>query len=77
MIKNAKVLADTLISFGYHIVSNGTDTHLMLLDLRGTGERRGRVCKALAATTLLKLGIIEQNTIASICFIRVVYGGLI
>ncbi|MCP4395392.1 MAG: serine hydroxymethyltransferase [Alphaproteobacteria bacterium] len=31
---NAKVLADELISGGLDIVSNGTDTHLMLVDLR-------------------------------------------
>ncbi|XP_003387864.2 PREDICTED: serine hydroxymethyltransferase, cytosolic-like isoform X1 [Amphimedon queenslandica] len=37
VVKNAKVLAESLMGFGYHIVSDGTDTHLMLLDLRGTG----------------------------------------
>jgi glycine hydroxymethyltransferase len=31
---NAKALADTLISRGFDIVSGGTDTHLMLVDLR-------------------------------------------
>jgi glycine hydroxymethyltransferase len=34
VIKNAKALADALIKRGYHIVSGGTDTHLMLVDLR-------------------------------------------
>lgn len=33
IIKNAKVLADCFIKRGYKIVSNGTDNHLMLLDL--------------------------------------------
>jgi len=33
IIKNAKALANTLISFGYKIVSGGTDTHVMLVDL--------------------------------------------
>jgi glycine hydroxymethyltransferase len=37
VIKNAKTLAETLISLGYEIVSNGTDTHLLLLDLHNTG----------------------------------------
>lgn len=37
VVKNAQVMAETLMSLGYHIVSNGTDTHLMLLDLRNTG----------------------------------------
>lgn len=33
IIKNAQVLANTLLNLGYQIVSNGTDTHLMLVDL--------------------------------------------
>lgn len=35
--KNAKVMADEFISRGYNIVSNGTDNHLMLMDLRSKG----------------------------------------
>ena len=33
VVKNAKALARTLIDRGFSIVSNGTDTHLMLVDL--------------------------------------------
>lgn len=33
VIKNAKVLADSLVQKGYKIVSNGTSNHLMLVDL--------------------------------------------
>ena len=33
VIKNAKVLADTLLSEGFKLVSGGTDNHLMLVDL--------------------------------------------
>ena len=34
VIKNAKVLASTLINRGINIVSGGTDNHIVLLDLR-------------------------------------------
>ena len=34
VVENAKVLAETLQSRGLDIVSGGTDTHLMLVDLR-------------------------------------------
>ena len=33
VIKNAKTLADELMKFGFDVVSNGTDNHLMLVDL--------------------------------------------
>ncbi len=37
IIKNADALAGSLIAEGINLVSMGTDNHLMLLDLRGTG----------------------------------------
>lgn len=37
IIKNAKVLADELVSRGYKLVSGGTDNHLMLVDLSEKG----------------------------------------
>ncbi|HHX48903.1 MAG TPA: serine hydroxymethyltransferase [Clostridiales bacterium] len=37
VVKNAKTLAKTLIDNGIKLFSNGTDNHLILLDLRGTG----------------------------------------
>jgi glycine hydroxymethyltransferase len=37
ILSNAKVLAETLASAGYRIVSGGTDTHLMLVDVFAKG----------------------------------------
>jgi glycine hydroxymethyltransferase len=37
IIKNAKTLAQKLVSHGYNIISGGTDNHLMLVDLRNKG----------------------------------------
>ena len=32
--KNAEVMADKFVEKGYNVISNGTDNHLMLIDLR-------------------------------------------
>ncbi len=37
VVANAQVLAQALVERGYHIVSGGTDNHLMLVDLRNKG----------------------------------------
>ncbi|MFP6730146.1 MAG: serine hydroxymethyltransferase [Alphaproteobacteria bacterium] len=37
VVDNAAALAETLMSRGYGLVSGGTDTHLMLVDLRSKG----------------------------------------
>jgi glycine hydroxymethyltransferase len=37
VVRNAQFLAAELVQRGYHVVSGGTDTHLMLVDLRNKG----------------------------------------
>ena len=46
VIKNADALAGALSQFGFHLVSGGTDNHLMLLDLRPSHpEMTGKVAQ--------------------------------
>jgi glycine hydroxymethyltransferase len=47
IVENAKVLAETLHAGGLDIVSGGTDTHLMLVDLRPKGTTGRAAEKAL------------------------------
>ena len=47
VVENAKVLAETLHADGLDIVSGGTDTHLMLVDLRPKGTTGRAAEKAL------------------------------
>jgi glycine hydroxymethyltransferase len=37
IVKNAKMLSESLLAAGFKIFSGGTDTHVLLVDLRGTG----------------------------------------
>ena len=59
VVDNAKVLAETLAASGLDIVSGGTDTHLMLVDLRPKGATGRAVEHALdrAAITTNKNAI--------------------
>jgi glycine hydroxymethyltransferase len=59
IVKNAHILAETLIENGINLVSNGTDNHLMLLDLRNldiTGKDAEHALE-VAGITVNKNGI--------------------
>ncbi len=61
VVANAKALASALISAGYHLASNGTDNHLMLIDLRPTDAN---LTGKDAALWLEQAGIIvNKNTV--------------
>jgi glycine hydroxymethyltransferase len=47
VVANARVLAETLMDAGFRIVSGGTDTHLLLLDVFSKGLRGKEAEKAL------------------------------
>ncbi len=42
VVKNARALAEGLVSRGFQLVSGGTDNHLMLVDLQNFGELTGK-----------------------------------
>ncbi len=59
VVKNAKVLGESLSARGYRLVSGGTDNHLLLVDLRGTG-----ITGKEAEKILDEVGItVNKNTI--------------
>jgi len=49
VVKNAKVLGETLLARGLNLVSGGTDTHLLLVDLRPKGLTGDVLTTALEA----------------------------
>jgi len=61
IVKNAKVLADTLSSLGWRVISGGTDSHLVLVDTFMNGKG---ISGKEAEARLEKAGIIcNKNTI--------------
>jgi len=59
ILKNAKILSLELIRYGFRLVSGGTDTHLMLVDLRNknmTGKTAETLLDAVGIT-------VNKNTI--------------
>jgi glycine hydroxymethyltransferase len=59
VVANAKILAETLAAEGFRIISGGTDTHLMLIDVFSKGMLGSEAEKALgdAAITVNKNAI--------------------
>jgi glycine hydroxymethyltransferase len=59
IIRNAQALAAALLARDYHVVSGGTDNHLMLIDLRNKGVTGKAAQNALdkAGITLNKNGV--------------------
>ncbi|MGE5629310.1 MAG: serine hydroxymethyltransferase [Solirubrobacterales bacterium] len=59
VVKNAKVLSEELVNYGFRVVSGGTDNHLMLLDLTPKG-----ITGKEAEVLLDSVGItVNKNTI--------------
>ena len=60
VVENARTLAATLMERGFELVSGGTDTHLLLLDLTNRGELTGKA----AEEALGRAGItVNKNTV--------------
>lgn len=60
-IKNAKTLADELMKRGFKLITNGTDNHLILADVKQSFDIDGKV----AEETLDKVGLtLNKNAIA-------------
>lgn len=59
IILNAKTLAEELINLGFDLVSGGTDTHLLLIDLTSKGLTGQEAEKALEKAGI----IVNKNTI--------------
>ena len=47
VVKNAKVFSDKFINLGYHVVSGGTDNHLLLLDVLSKAKMSGKKAERL------------------------------
>lgn len=60
VIKNSKVLADTFIKLGYHVISNGTDNHLLLLDVKSKTGLNGKHAEELLGRVNIT---VNKNTI--------------
>ncbi len=72
VVKNAKILGDKLMSYGFRIVSGGTDNHLLLVDLSDksiTGKDAERVLEDAGIT-------VNKNAVPFDTQSRFVTGGI-
>ena len=60
VVKNAKVFAEKFKELGYHVVSNGTDNHLLLLDVLSKAKMSGKKAENLLDTANITC---NKNTI--------------
>jgi glycine hydroxymethyltransferase len=61
VMKNAKTMADAFMGKGYHVISGGTDNHLMLIDLR---SKAPEITGKMVENTLVKADItINKNMV--------------
>jgi glycine hydroxymethyltransferase len=60
VVANARALAATLQARGFDLVSGGTDTHLMLVDLRNKGELSGKVAESALGRARIT---VNKNTV--------------
>lgn len=60
VMKNAKVLSEALMNKGYHVISNGTDNHLLLLDVKSKTGLNGKEAEKLLGKAYIT---VNKNTI--------------
>ena len=60
VISNAKTLANALMRKGYHVISNGTDNHLLLLDVKSKTGLNGKEAEKLLGKAYIT---VNKNTI--------------
>ncbi len=63
VLKNAKTLAEVLTQQGFHLITGGTDNHLMLIDL-ASSEKFSQITGKVAEAVLDEAGItVNKNTV--------------
>lgn len=60
VIKNAKALGDGLIKKGFKLISDGTDTHMLLVDVKQSVGLNGKLCEQILGSVNITC---NKNTI--------------